>query len=177
MEFASRYTVSCRSCQSNDLSALAKDKGVHTVDDCSAAEHKMTGECRKQMNVAANNKTLCFTATYSKTDAVDTQQTRQRMETRQIMTDDRMITTGRMWGKVSENKNWSPQQPEDLYNVLIKYQHHQKERPGKCTKFEYEFKTEGSKHNCANSKEKVAHTILSILERRLHTIVSIQDRR
>ena len=81
VEFASRYTVSCRSCQSNDLSALAKDKEGHTVADCSATEHRMNGECRKQMNVAANNKSLCFTETCSKTDAVDTQQTRQRPDT------------------------------------------------------------------------------------------------
>ncbi len=81
VESASRYTVSCRSCQSNDLSTIAKGKEGHTVDDCSATEQKMNGECRKQMNVAANNKTLCFTATYSKTDAVDTQQTRQRLDT------------------------------------------------------------------------------------------------
>ena len=81
MEFASRYTVSCRSCQSKDLSALAKDKEGHTVADCSATEHKMNEECRKQMNVAANNKTLCFTATDSKTDTVDTQQTGQRLDT------------------------------------------------------------------------------------------------
>ena len=63
------------------MSALAKQEEGHTVDDYSAAEHRMNGECRKEMNVAANNKTLCFTATYSKTDAVDTQQTRQRLDT------------------------------------------------------------------------------------------------
>ena len=40
VEFASRYDDSCRSCQSNDLSALAKGKEGHTVDDCSATEHK-----------------------------------------------------------------------------------------------------------------------------------------
>ena len=80
VEFASRYDDSCRSCQSNDLSTLANDKEGHTIDDYSATEHKMNEECRKEMNVAANNKTLCFTATYSKTDAVDTQQTRQRRD-------------------------------------------------------------------------------------------------
>ena len=44
--------------------------------------------------------------------------------TQQIMTDDRMITADRLRGKVSENNNWSSQQPEDLYNGLIKYQQH-----------------------------------------------------
>jgi hypothetical protein len=40
------------------------------------------------------------------------------------MTDDRMKTADKLRGKVSENNNLSPQQPEDLYNVLIKYQQH-----------------------------------------------------
>ena len=70
------------------------------------------------------------------------------------MTDDRMITADRLRGKVSENKNWSPQQPEELYNILIKYQQNLTERPGKCTKLEYELKT------------KVAHTIVPIQDRR-----------
>ena len=86
--------------------------------------------------------------------------------TQKIMTDDRIITADRLRGKVSENNNWSPQQPEDLYNVLIKYQQHLTERPGKCTKFEKEFKTEGSTQNSANSRQKVAHTIVPILDRR-----------
>ena len=51
VESASRYTVSCRSCHSNDLSAIAKDKEGHTVDDCSATEHGMNGECRRDMSV------------------------------------------------------------------------------------------------------------------------------
>ena len=44
------------------------------------------------MNVAANNRTLCSTTNSSKTDAVDTQHTKQGLDTRHIMTDDRMIT-------------------------------------------------------------------------------------
>jgi len=41
--------------------------------------------------VAANKRTLCFTTTSSKTDAVDTQHTQQGLGTRQIIADDRMI--------------------------------------------------------------------------------------
>jgi len=100
------------------------------------------------MNVA-NKRTLRFTTTSSKTDSVDTQ---QRQDTRQIMTDRRMITAEQLRGKVSENNNLSPQQQEDLYNVLIKYQQHLTKRPGKCTKFEYEFKIEGSMPTSANSR-------------------------
>ena len=56
VEFASRYDDSCLSCYSNDLSALQKDKEGHTIDDSSAAEHRMDGECRKEINVAANKE-------------------------------------------------------------------------------------------------------------------------
>ena len=101
------------------MSTLAKDKEGHTVDDYSATEHKMNEECRKDMNVAANKRTLCFTPTYSKTDAVDKQSTQQRLVTSQIMTDGRMVTADQLRGKVNENINLSPQQQEDIYNVLI----------------------------------------------------------
>ncbi len=108
------------------------------------------------MNVAANNKTLCFRATYSKTDAVDTQQTRQIPDTRQIMPNDRMINADRLRGKVSENNKWSSQQPENLYNVLIKYQH-LTEQPENARRFN------------TISRQKAAHTIVPILDTRQHT--------
>jgi len=63
-----------------------------------------------------------------------------------------MITAEQLRGKVSENNNMSPQQQEDLYNVLIKYQQHLTKRPGKCTQFEYEFKIEGNMPHSANSR-------------------------
>jgi len=62
------------------------------------------------------------------------------------------ITAEQLRGKVSENNNLSPQQQEDLYNVLIRYQQHLTKRPGKCTEFEYEFKIEGSMPTSANSR-------------------------
>ena len=152
MEFASRYDDTCWNLHDNDLSTLAKDKEGHVVDDYSATQHEINEECSKNMNVAANRRTLCFTTTISKTDAVDTQQTQQGLDTRQIMTDDTMITAEQLRGKVSENNNLSPQQQEELYNILIKYQQHLTKRPGKCTKFQYEFKIEGSIPTSVNSR-------------------------
>ena len=58
VQFASRCDDSCRNCHSSDLSTLAKDKEGHIVDDYSAGEHKMSEECRKNMKVAANKRTL-----------------------------------------------------------------------------------------------------------------------
>ena len=69
----------------------------------------MNGNCSKNMNVAANNRALCFATTSSRTDAVDTQHTQQGLDTRQMMNDDRMITAEQLRGKVSENNNLSPQ--------------------------------------------------------------------
>jgi hypothetical protein len=103
------------------------------------------------MNIAANKRTLSFTTTYSKTDVVDKQNTQQRLDTRQTMTDDRMITAEQLRGKVIEGNNLSPQQQDDLYKALMKYQHLTK-RPGKCTNFEYEFTVEVSIPNSANSR-------------------------
>ena len=105
MEFASIYDDACRNFHSNDLSTLAKDKEAHIIDECSATQQEMNEECRKDINVAANKRTLFFTSTCSKTDAVDTQHTQQGLDTRQIMTDDRMITAGQLRGKVSEINN------------------------------------------------------------------------
>ena len=119
VEFASRYDDACRSLHGNNLSTLVNDKEGHIVDDCGATEHEINEECRKSKNVATNKRTLCSTTTSSKTDAVDTQHTQQRLDTGQIVTDDRTITAEQLRGKVSENNNLSPQQQEDLYNVLI----------------------------------------------------------
>jgi len=123
VEFVSRYDDACRNFQSTDLNNLAKDKEGHIVDDCSATEHEIYEECRKNTTDAANRRTLCFTTTCSKTNAVDTHHKQQGLDTRQITTDDRMITAEQLRGKVSEN-NLSPQQQEDLYNVLTRYQQH-----------------------------------------------------
>jgi hypothetical protein len=118
VEFASRYDDACWNLH-EDLSTLAKDKEAHAVDDCSAIEHKTNEEGSKTVNVAANNRTLCSAMTSSKPDAVNTQHIQQGRDTRQIVTDVRMITTEQLHGKVHENNNLSPQQQEDLYNVLV----------------------------------------------------------
>jgi hypothetical protein len=64
------------------LRTLAKDREGHIVDDCSATEHEINEECRKNMNVAANTRTLSFTTTSSNSDALDTQHTQQGLDTR-----------------------------------------------------------------------------------------------
>ena len=134
VEFVSRYDDECRNFQSNELDTLAKDKEGHIVDNCSATEHEISEENRKNTTDAANRRTLCFTTTCSKTNAVKTHHKQQGLDPRQITTDDRMITADQLRGKVSENNTLSPQQQEDLYNVLTRYQQHLTKRPGKCTK-------------------------------------------
>ena len=48
------------------VSTLPKDKEGHIFDEYSATQQKMNEECRRNMNFAANKRTLSFTATYSK---------------------------------------------------------------------------------------------------------------
>jgi hypothetical protein len=147
VEFTSRHDDECRNFCSNKVNTLAQDKEGHIADDYGATGHKINKECRMIMN-AANERSLCFTATCSETNAVDTQQGLNTGHT----TDNRMITEEQLRGKVNENNNFSPQQQDDLYNVLIKYQQHLTKRPERCTKFEYEFKIEGSMPTSANSR-------------------------
>ena len=151
VEFASRHDDECRNFYNNKVNTLAQDKEGHIADDYGATGHEINKEYRKIMN-AANGRSLCFTTTRSETNAVDTQHTQQGLDTRQIMTDYRIITAEQLRGKVSENNNLSPQQQDDLYDLLIKYQQHLTKRPGRCTKFEYEFKIEGSMPTSANSR-------------------------
>jgi hypothetical protein len=63
-----------------------------------------------------------------------------------------MITADQLRAKVRENNVLSPQQQNDLYEVLIKYQQHLTKRPGRCNMFEYEFNIEGDMPPTANSR-------------------------
>ena len=66
--------------------------------------------------------------------------------------DDRIITADQVRAKVCENNILSPQQQNELYGVLIKYQQHLTKRPGRCNAFQYEFKIEGDMPPMANSR-------------------------
>jgi hypothetical protein len=141
-----------RDYRSDDLDTLAKGNEGHLADYFSATEHERNEERKRSMNTAANKRSWCFTTTYSQTDAVDTQQTQLRLDTEHSINDDTGITAEQLRRKVGESNILSPQQQNDLYKVFLRYQHHSKKRPGRCTNFEYEFKAEGSVHNSANSR-------------------------
>jgi hypothetical protein len=151
-DFTSKYDDGCRNVQRNELVTLAKDKEGHIVDKCSAIGHQINEENKENMTNAVNRKTLCLTTTSSKTNAIGEHQRQHRRDTRQIKTDDRMMTAEQLRGKVGENNNLSTQQREELYIVLAKYQRHVMKRPGKCHQFEYEFKIEGSVPTSTNSR-------------------------
>jgi hypothetical protein len=70
-EFTSRHDDECRNFYRKKVNTLAQDKEGHIADDYRATGHKVNEECREIMN-AANKRSLCFTATLSKTNAVDT---------------------------------------------------------------------------------------------------------
>jgi hypothetical protein len=66
--------------------------------------------------------------------------------------EDRMITADQLRAKVCENNILSPQQQNELYRVLIKYQQHLTKRPGRCNVFEHECKIERDMPPTANSR-------------------------
>ena len=76
----------------------------------------------------------------------------QKSGTNKLRTDDRTISEEQLYTKVCEYNRLSPEQQEDLYNVLAKYRQHLTKRPGKCTQFAYDFKIEGSLTHSANSR-------------------------
>ena len=77
---------------SNKVNTLAQDKEGHIADDCCATGHEINKEYRKIMN-AANERSLCFTATRSETNAVDTQHTQQGLNTGHMTDDNSRVIT------------------------------------------------------------------------------------
>jgi hypothetical protein len=76
----------------------------------------------------------------------------QKRETNVNFQDDRMITADQLRAKVCESSILLPQQQNELYEVLIKYQQHLTKRPCRCKVFEYEFKIGGDMPPTANSR-------------------------
>jgi hypothetical protein len=127
----------------------AQDMKSHSVANSSATGHEINKECNEIVR-ADDKGSLCCTATCSITNDVCKQHA-QGLKTGHI-NDDRMMTQEQLCGKVRENNNLSSRQQVELYKVLSKYQQNLTKRPGRCTKFEYEFKIEGSVPNSANSR-------------------------
>jgi hypothetical protein len=101
-------------------------------------------------NVAsADDMRLCLTTSYVGPNYVRTSQ-KSRADVNFL--DNRTITVDQLRAKVCENNILSPQQQQELYGVLIKYQQHLTKRPERCNMFEYEFKIEGDMPPTANSR-------------------------
>jgi hypothetical protein len=92
---------------------------------------------------------LCLAMTHLQTGDVTSS---QELGINKIRTDDRIISAEQLRTKVCEGNRLSTEQQEDLYKVLAKYQQHLTKQPGKCTQFEYEFKTEGSMPHSAKAR-------------------------
>jgi hypothetical protein len=150
-EFISEYYDKCRNSQLSELGTLARDKEDHSGDNCGATEHKTGGECEESTTYVASRGELGLTTTYSEANVIGDHVNQKGLNTRQEMTDNRIITAEQLRGKLSEN-NLSTHQREKLYYVLAKYQQHLTKRPGRCNKFEYEFKIEGITPTSANSR-------------------------
>jgi hypothetical protein len=95
---------------------------------------------------SADDARLCLTASYFEPNYANSS---HKPKANVNSPDDRMITADQLRAKVCEN-NMSPQQQQELYGVLFKYQQHLTKRPGRCNVFQYEFKIEHipSSANC-----------------------------
>jgi hypothetical protein len=144
VEIASQSDELCWNDRRNEVSTVALGKEGHVDDENDATGRRRHEESRKDVNTAADQRSLCYTANYVRTKAVITPLTPPRLDTGRTMNDDRDITAEQLHRKVSESNNLSPQQQDNLYEILVNYLPHLTKRPGKCTQFEYEFQVEGS---------------------------------
>jgi hypothetical protein len=112
VEVVSEYDSECRNSQRKELSTLAKVKEDHIVDNCSATEHTINEECGEITKYSASRGALCLTTTYSGTNVIGDHVKQKGLDTRERVTDDRMVTAEQLRGKVSENNNLSTQQRE-----------------------------------------------------------------
>ena len=144
MEVAFQSDESCWDDRRSEVNTLALGKEGHVDDKNVAARHRLHEDSRKDVNTAADPRSLGYTANCVRTKAVDTPLTPPRLDTRRTISDDRDITAEQLRRKVNESKNLSPQQQDNLYEILVIYLPHLTKRSGRCTQFEYEFQVEGS---------------------------------
>jgi hypothetical protein len=148
-DFPATYDVPRRKVKRGcyDALGLAKEGQVADTDDSTCVREMLDKLCSN--DDSADDARLCLTASYFRPDNVDTS---QKSEANANSLDDRMIRADQLRAKVGENNILSPQQQNELYGILIKYQHHLTKRPGRCNVFEYEFKIERDMPHSANSR-------------------------
>ena len=98
---------------------------------------------------SADDAMLCLTTRFFESNNANTS---QKPETTVNCPVDRIITADRLLAEVCENNILSPEQQEELYGVLLKYQQHLTKRLVRCNVFEYEFKIEGDTPTSANCR-------------------------
>ena len=109
----------------------------------------MINGCNQGNKEVASYASLRLTTTCSKADDVSAP---QDSGANKLRPDDRTISERQLRAKVCEENRLTAEQQEDLYKVLARYRQQLTKRPGKCTRFEYEFKLEGSMPQSANSR-------------------------
>ena len=96
----------------------------------------------------AHRTSLCLAMSCPETDVTSAWES----VTSKLKPDGRTMSEGQLRAKVCEDNRLTPEQQEDLYKVLAKYRTQLMKRLGKCRKFEYSFKIEGSMPPSANSR-------------------------
>ena len=94
------------------------------IDDCTCV--KVTHDSVSNDD-SADDARLCLTTRFFESNNANTS---QKPETNVNCPVDRIITADRLLAEVCENNILSPEQQEELYGVLLKYQQHLTKRLG-----------------------------------------------
>jgi len=145
---AARHERGSRVCRQS-LATFAEVVESSNPDSLYANKQELIKGNSEGNEKATDCTSLGLTTTYSKADDVSTP---QKSGANKISPDDRTISERQPRATVCEENRLTVEQQEELYKVLARYRQQLTKRPGKCTRFEYEFRIEGSMPKSANSR-------------------------
>jgi len=138
----------CKLCRKS-FATVAEVKESLNPDSFVDDKYELLNDNNENNNETADRTSLCLVTTCPNTDDVTSP---QESGTNKLRTDNRTIFEEQLRAEVCEDNRLSTEQQEDLYNVLAKYLQQLSKRPGKWTKFVYEFEIEGSMPHNVNSR-------------------------
>jgi hypothetical protein len=131
------------------LATFAEVRDSKNTDSLFADKQELIKDNDESKREVAHSTSLCLATSWPETDDVTSA---RESGTSKLKPDGRTMSEGQLRAKVCEDNRLTPEQQEDLYKVLAKYRIQLTKRPGKCTKFEYGFKIEGSMPPSANAR-------------------------
>ena len=132
------------------INALVQDKDDQWVAKDVDAEQ---GKERKRESKHSPEKKIAVMSRATEVEVATANATNIRgIETENIIQDGRSSTTEQLKMKSRECNNLAPEQQDELYELLRKYQSYLTKRPGRCTTFEYQFNLTRDPPKSVNSR-------------------------